>query len=387
MQKIMSDYSISITSFFSLKESTRIEDRSLLRYTYHIDDEKEQPRKGNYPDINHYYLPFDTLVYKGVDVTSLSLKQRRDFLSPLFKLEPLIINNKSSLILENKPFIYFQESPSTFYKAIKQILSYKTSYVTDGLIFTPNNCVYNPLSDKFNDRVLTKYPDICKWKPLEELTIDFAYCISPSGRHLCYSVGNKNIPFKGDKINPFDSETQVDWMHKIFEDLPLDTVVEFEIKMVHGVPYENEQGRYVLKPKKIRWDKKYPNGKKTVDDVWKDIHDPISIATLKGEDLRLVRKYHNKIKRKLFNDVIEGSNLIDIGSGYGGDIEKMRKFGKILCIEPSEENLKKLVEERLPNSSEEIKNKINILKSGGEETKKILKKVYEVFGTTIGEKP
>jgi hypothetical protein len=351
------------------------------------EDIRDINNRKDYLDYSHYYLPFDTLVYKGKDVTNLTLKKRRELLNELFELSPVIYTNKKLLVLENKPFIYFQETSDSFYSAMKQIFNYKPSYVTDGLIFTPNNCIYNPLSQKSYDRVLNKTPDICKWKPLEELTMDLTYCISPSGRHLCYSDGYKKIPFKGDRFNPFDSETQVDWMHKLFEDLPLDTVVEFEPKMIHGKLFENNEGRYVLKPKRIRWDKQFANGKKVVDDVWKDIHDPITKCTLLGEDLRLVRKYHNKVKRRIFNDVIEGSNLIDIGSGYGGDIEKMKKFSKILCIEPNPDNLKKLIDERLPNASEDMKSKIHTLKAGGEESVKILKEIKSIFGEDIGKKP
>lgn len=361
--------------------------RDLINTVIDGEDIRDIANRKDYLDYSHYYLPFDTLIFKGKDVTNLPLKKRRELLNSLFELSPVIYTNKKLLVLENKPFIYFQETAESFYSAMKQIFSYNPSYVTDGLIFTPNNCVYNPLSQKVNDRVLTKVPDICKWKPLEELTIDLSYCINPSGRYLCYSYGVKNIPFTGDKINSFDSETQVDWMHKIFEDLPLDTVVEFEPKLIHGKLFENNEGKYVLKPKRIRWDKQFANNQKTAENVWKDIHDPITKSTLLGEDLRLVRKYHNKVKRKIFNDVIDGSNLIDIGSGYGGDIEKMRKFSKILCIEPNPDNLMKLVDERLPNASLDMKGKINTLKAGGEESVKILKEIKSVFGEDIGKKP
>ncbi len=41
----------------------------------------------------------------------------------------------------------------------------KLDYLQDGLMFTPSG-IYNPESDKlpFKDRVLTKNPDVCKYK-------------------------------------------------------------------------------------------------------------------------------------------------------------------------------------------------------------------------------
>ena len=42
-----------------------------------------------------------------------------------------------------------------------------------------------------------------------------------------------------------------------------------------------------------------------------------------------MRKYHNRIKHNIFNEY--KGNLLDIGSGNGGDIHKLKQFRKIAC--------------------------------------------------------
>jgi len=345
----------------------------------------DKTKRTSYLDFPHYYLPFDTLVFKGKNVCKETLEKRLSYTKFIRSLGVLTFNRRNMMVMEEKPFIFFDEEPESFYKAMNSINGVKPSYETDGFMFTPNRCEYNPGSDKLDKRlrVLTKNPDICKWKPVEMLTIDLMYCMTPEGRFLCYSRGKQSIKFTGTKENPFDPETQVVWNDVMFmKGMPLGSIIEFE-------PIKNYDGVIMLKPKRHREDKEFANGKDTVESVWDDIHNPISIDTLLGKNMVLVRKYHNQIKKELFSrDVPDGCHLIDIGSGKGGDIPKMSKFDRILCIEPYDKNLNEL-KDRLDNLSSysRMKDKVYTLQSGGEETNKIINEVNKVFGDELGTKP
>jgi hypothetical protein len=100
----------------------------------------------------------------------------------------------------------------------------------------------------------------------------------------------------------------------------------------------------------------------------------------------LQRQYHNNIKaRILSNNIPNNSHLVDIGSGSGGDLGKWGRFDKVLAVEPFEEQLVEF-RKRLEQNSE-AKNKVHILKAGGQESDKIIKKVEEVFGEELGNAP
>jgi len=68
-----------------------------------------------------------------------------------------------------------------------------------------------------------------------------------------------------------------------------------------------------------------------------------------------MRKYHNRIKQNILNEY--KGNLLDIGSGNGGDIHKWNQFRKIACVEPDNVKLKNF-KERIKKS--DIKNRITI---------------------------
>lgn len=337
-------------------------------------------KRKAYANAKHYYLPFDTLVFKGRDVTNEPLEKRIKYASTIRSLGVLSTASKIALIMEEKPFYFFSDTPEQFYKSIEKIEKIETNYVQDGYMLTPNNAVYNPQTEKQfkiqkKKRTLSNFPDICKWKPFEELTIDLAYYSLGDKRFL--SAGNARREFTGSEFNPFDNEKQVDWFSPLFMDKPNGTIIEFAPKKIGD--------SIILTPKRVRFDKQYPNSEETAADVWDSIRDPIGLDTMKGESFNLVRKSHNAIKRKLFMENIEeGAHLIDIGSGRGADIEKMRKFSKVLCIEPDSVFLEEFVK-RLNTSKE--KDKFTILQAGGEETEKIVSKTIDVFGDEFGTKP
>lgn len=111
--------------------------------------------------------------------------------------------------------------------------------------------------------------------------------------------------------------------------LPAFTIVEF------SWDFENK----ALSPDRIRHDKDVPNETKVAEDVWNMIEDPIELKTMTGGTLQLMRKYHNRIKRRLLRGEVKGifpkfGKLLDIGSGVGGDVDKWSDYDKIIAVEP-----------------------------------------------------
>jgi hypothetical protein len=80
------------------------------------------------------------------------------------------------------------------------------------------------------------------------------------------------------------------------------------------------------------------------------------------------------------------NHLIDIGSGYGGDISKTNKYSRILAIEPDAEHMEEF-RRRLALFSPEKQRQISTLIAGGEEYEKIMTAVRHTFGNEFGKKP
>lgn len=358
------------------------------------DNEGETPRKGNYSDIKHYYLPFDTLLFRGKDVRNDNLFDRQSYISII-----KTVGNTERLLIEEKPFYDLGTSLETMYKSIEKCLNQNVfSYETDGFIFTPINEEYNPQNNVYKkQRNLSKYSDIVKWKPLEKTSMDLEMEIGINRK--LYSSGPRT-EFKGDDRDIFDPETQIDWYNPLFENIKNGDIVEFGPKFVEGQVVRNSDNNIILKPFRIRYDKTFANNKDVVESVWQDINDPITIETLLGKDDTMLRQYHNDIKRDLYSHIKKyvdsktkrdqeyKSHLIDIGSGRGGDLSKY-KFGgftKILAIEPYEPNYNEFIE-RLESSFKDLKPKITTLLAGGEESQRILQTVKDTFGDELGKAP
>jgi len=332
-------------------------------------------------EAKHYYLPFDTLVFAGRNVMNEPLEKRIQYAATIRSQGIVTIGGQVSLIMEEKPFYFFKDGPESFYNSITKIFRFidiSANYKTDGLMFTPNNSPYNPQTGRFNkpkDRVLSKHPDVCKWKPFDELTVDLAY--DGSKRRLMTTRGSE---FVGTDKFPFDADTQVDWYSSMFTGIQNGTILEFE-------PKKSQEGIIVLHPKRIRTDKATPNSMETAKDVWNDINAPIPVETLLGKSMQFLRMYHNNIKYEILTkNIVPESYLIDIGSGAGGDLNKWLKgnYSKILAIEPNDIHIKEF-KNRLENYPQ--KDKIKLLKSGGEETGKIMDAVMDTFGDEIGNRP
>ena len=213
---------------------------------------------------------------------------------------------------------------------------------------------YNSGNDTkpLSKRVLTKFSDICKYKPGKDITIDFA---------IYWTVGQSSDD------NDNDNDKTVTLMSSGYDtNLGRSSSVQFtgtnkkqltqdmidpNDPMIQGlsdgsvVEYRWDIISKKLVAMRIRNDKLYPNKIEVARDNWDMIADPIPIELMEGRTNKLLEKYHNRNKKNLFDDAytrfitINGSklrpNLLDIGSGRGGDVLKWINFGKIVAVEPN----------------------------------------------------
>lgn len=244
---------------------------------------------------------------------------------------------------------YFREfsNVAEFYEAVNDVLSIDYPFYDDGLIFTPSNYKYDPSVNAIRDisqRRLSRQPDVMKWKPPSELTIDFAifHKLTADGNYieLYVSDGKKLVPFAG---TPFDPMKDILIVPEI-QNAPNGTIVEFRWTSEDVDAAEDTQGKFVFV--RFRDDKPFPNRQEVALDVWDDIHSPIDEETIRGQKFQLSFRYHNREKWNLFNMVGKSLPqakvrvLLDIGSGKGGDIYKWAAngFTHVICVEPNKNN-------------------------------------------------
>ncbi|SPN79060.1 7-methylguanosine mRNA capping enzyme [Brazilian cedratvirus IHUMI] len=301
-------------------------------------DGEEIPKENRttpLPDTKYWFMAFDCLSY-AYPTSSVRFDvsvQRKTLNERLQACQIVADRNKSTLLYVNSKTFYNFNSPETFYKRMREMFSEQPSlgYKQDGFIFTPLNVPYNPHSDKFplHERVLTRIPDNCKWKPPSQLTIDLAirWVSTPQGRRVevLTSENRKYVPFTGTRRYPLEEVV----VNEVL-DVGTNTIIEFRA------------GEGKLVPIRVR-EKLHPNRKEVALDVWKDAHEPLTEETLKGDNFVLVRRYHNRIKRDLLDSLEQGSTLLDLGSGKGADISKWRKLKTVFAIEPSSSHIQEMI--------------------------------------------
>ena len=237
-----------------------------------------------------------------------------------------------------------------------------------------------------SQRKLSRYPDIVKWKPPNQWTIDFEinHVASPEGGYveLLSGIGqNQTVRFDGTPRYPFNPQTMI----LSSEDLagsPTGTIIEFQWNTAEE---KLEVARTVSGEPKIRFDKTKPNRIEIAKDVWEDIHLPTDEATMRGSRFSLVFRYHNRVKWDLFSYIakglprIDGINiksrtLLSIGSGKGGDANKWESSGftHVICVEPNEENRLEL-QRRLASTNLQYQ----IIPTTGQDVDEIVRQVRE----------
>lgn len=263
----------------------------------------------------------------------------------------------SLISIATKQFFGYANIDEFFQKCEMLLLRQATSsYLTDGLIMVPEN-----------DPYMTK--NVLKWKPLDKLTIDFAIRETEDGYEL-YSGSTEtedNLVQFTDNRYPNAGKIQ---KYEALAGYPTNSVYEFS--------WDYDSDTFV--PYRSREDKDYPNSMNVARNVFSTIIDRIDEDVITGRSNKLLRRYHNNIKRELLQLTpnTRGENtLLDLGSGRGGDVNKWNSYSKIVAVEPDEDNLKEL-QRRIESSN--MTNRVRVVQAKAQDTDKIYREVIDFLG-------
>lgn len=301
----------------------------------------KNPKTG----LTTYYL-FDILFYQGRDI-------RKDYFVDKNKLPGRfsILKKISDEIRLYKDLTELKifHSGSSFYDNVNKAFEdsekmNEAGIKTDGLIFQ---------SHLWYKNFFTR-----KWKPVEDLTIDFKLLPGESPEEFIlniqgYGEGKREvstgcgsnkplwIPFMGSKRNPNTSISIIKVSKGVLKvgnsaGLVLNPFAE---NLIVECFWNDEKKIFV--PVRYRDDKENPNFIRTVESVWDDIMDPMTEETIRGNTLIAMRRFHNLCKMHfLKKEFKKGDKIMDWGSGRGGDLNKWKKMGlsKVYVVEPNDVN-------------------------------------------------
>ncbi len=271
------------------------------------------------------FLVFDCLAYNNESLINENLIRRKT------AGNQAVSNITTNIKFQSKNYYTF-DNRNEMYIKINLVLDANWGYKTDGLIFVP---VYEPYYPKDRKRSPVK-----KWKPPELLTIDLKVKKINGNFFTVYASDNrKEVLFKGSTLYPYSN--QINGEPRELLDEHNNKIIEFKIIILQKLPSYFQFLR-------VRNDRPTPNTTKTAISVWNIAHTPIKEETIRGKDLVLMRKYHNREKNLIYRNYL-GENtkrLLDIGSGRGGDIKKWKDIDIpfVTAIEPYDINYNEMLE-------------------------------------------
>lgn len=263
------------------------------------------------------YWVFDMLYSTSNDITTLSYSTRYSMLEKALPTISRVYN------IRIKP-IRIPTSTEEFFSAIEWTREYTTSnnIKTDGIIITGINQVYNT--------------NVYKWKDPSDMSVDFFIGPSTNGNGVLLGSYDKGSIVYHDNYIVDDDLSQ-----------HIGTVAEFQY--IGGIPV---QWRYV----RTRYDKVRPNSVFVLNSILSLHRDPITWNVITGRSLSLMRKYHNRVKRAVY-DMMDVSTITDIGSGRGGDLSSwIRNHLNVIAVEPDPVNVSALLERASDAHIEHIDN-------------------------------
>ena len=392
-----------------------------------FDGELLPPREGETEATQNSYtiLIFDVLTINidGIvkDMRGCSFRERIKagrYLAGQYKQGTRIPNEDMNqfekiLHLKAKRFWLFNK-PEVFYKVVEKcwLSRLEEDFGNDGMIFTPVDAPYlEP------DREITEFVPRCsgrpannptrtrKWKPSDLLTIDFKVLKTTEGLAIMsYDNRQKDnlIAFTGNRFNYINPVEDVEFMNIVDGNtVKVEDGQIAEFAFIRDNNVEGGCGLGKFRPIRLRPDKSVPNQLCVAEIVWGLVCDPIDIGILVGQTqgLGLMRKYHNRFKRTLLNDiteeegnfisddilgiVIKRPRLFDIGTGQGTNINAWKSGNyRVFAVEPNIKQLlelnKRLEAVMLINRRGYKNDLVNVFQAKGQETDKIVKKLRKI---------
>lgn len=236
---------------------------------------------GEYIESENKFIMFDIVYFNGrhSENTFTERYKQCEIIFDIFKLIPgLDLKLKTELIQYEE----IGDTANSLFQSFNK-LEQKITVKTDGFIFRPENTKYNPESDKISldKRILSKYPDMCKLKSWEELTIDVRI-----KNNRAYVSGNE-----GDIL--FHEIGEIDYL----DDLKVQSGDVVEIAPKYVITASDKILKFYAK--KIRIDKLNPNRIEIAQDIYDDIMNPLDFDIFRGNTEKLLKQYHDEIKENL----------------------------------------------------------------------------------------
>jgi hypothetical protein len=228
--------------------------------------------------VDDIFYIFDTLV-SGKNVEKKDYETRAEFAKKFSKEYSKI----GDISIKTKA--YYKLTQNNFFDTMGTMLAsrHDLPYREDGFMFIPSS-QYNSHNEKvpLADRLLTRRPDVCKWKEAANMTIDLKV-MRVAGQYGLYAwdpIQRKNVLFNPEGL-VFD-------VNELINAEKSGTILEFA--MIDGV----------FSPIKERPDKKYPNGVAIAFDNWNNIFDPITPDELSGVSVdRWISRTLSSVKSRI----------------------------------------------------------------------------------------
>ncbi|ORX97073.1 hypothetical protein LY90DRAFT_520143 [Neocallimastix californiae] len=335
---------------FSISENFRIEYICQTKADFHMVLDCEY--------LDGKFIPFDLIYYNDEDLRHKSYSDRINIMNAINFEE---FNNK--IIKKNIT------KCSSFSELQNFIISFNKfdnpSIPNDGIIITNGQSSY--------------YDNIKVYKIKTRNTVDLRF----NGRYFyardhLIKKSTVNLPFSEYKeVNTeiIDNKFYCYYYRKQVEminDVPTKTrIVTYHLVREKKVPFIVEINLDNNSFVKERKDKYTSNSINTFNSILIASYQKVNLEIFTPSSTVLMRKYHNIIKQNILHKY--KGNLLDIGTGNGGDLHKWKNFRKIVCVEPDHEKIK-VLKERISKS--EIRNRISILQNTIQNVE--LKDIYDV---------
>lgn len=302
-----------------------------------------------------FFIAFDVLKHDGNYTLGMSyidrLKLLRSICEKLSKTLPVAMKQvfSSQITISLDRMLKTEKKNPDIYYAVKPevgVVNYVIKplvdaplYETDGVVFTSKKPYLatqqsqKPAKEGKKSDTRNQHVPVYKWKPMEQLTIDFQV-----GNNYNLLVLNKG------ELVVFNGSNEVPIRAAVLEredqgKISIGQIGEFRLNKVTS---GNIAFFKFVRP---RQDKKYPNSSFVARDVWTVLHNHVSLDTLIGNDLSLIRKHHNQVKKEHIMKYVKHDDVIlDLGGGRGGDLEKYieSEARTVVFIEPNIDNLREL---------------------------------------------
>ena len=257
------------------------------------------------------YYPFDIYAFTGHCNITDTLEKKLKCMS---LLDGLLIGNINIKLKE-----FFSISPKDAFININRILDLKEDFKIDGLIFTRNRSHFKEITgegifSKGNSR---------KWKPREQLTIDFKILddnklgVIEKKEYKAFIVGGMSFSLRGSK--------------------------EYKVGDIVEVGFYEKNGSLIPTFKRLRNDKVEPNNLYTAYKVYDRILHPITESQIRGHDIDNMRIYHRNYKEKLIKETIDSLPNIHEKYHIGSDTKTFQSLERVAQLKNRSSILSKVI--------------------------------------------